>query len=120
MYFCYIYLNNQGYILDKSSEKKDVPILVGIITDVSDLQKGNRLSVEDLTKLDTANRILETANNNGILPLISQIDISDSKNYTLYLESEKKIVYLGDCSNLNTRRSKVSLIDELKDQLMLI
>lgn len=108
----YIYLNNQGYILDKSSEKKDVPILLGIITDVSELNIGNRLNVKDLTKIDTVNRICESANNNGVLPLISKIDISDSKNYTLYLESEKKTVYLGTGSNLNTRLLFVNAIIE--------
>ena len=35
--------------------------------------------------------------------LISKIDISDDKNYTLILETEGKTVYLGDCSELNTR-----------------
>lgn len=108
----YIYINNQGYILDKSSEKKDVPILVGIVTDASKLQVGNRLDVSDLTKIDIANRIVECSANNGILPLISKIDISNSKNYTLYLESERKTVYLGDCSNLNTRILYVNAILE--------
>ena len=99
----FIYINKQGYILDKSNERKDVPVLVGIITDVSKLNTGGRLDVEDLKKLDTVNRIYEKANINNLLPLITKIDISDIKNYTLYLDSEKKIVYLGDCSNLNTR-----------------
>ena len=42
----------------------------------------------------------------------SKIDISDCKNYTLYLESEKKTVYLGDCSDLNTRILYVKAIIE--------
>lgn len=108
----YVYLNNQGYILDISNEKKEFPILLGIKTDLSELQKGNRLIAEDLKKLDMVNRIHEIANNNSILALISKIDISDIKNYTLYLESEKKIVYLGDCSDLNTRILYVKAILE--------
>ena len=108
----YVYINNQGYILEKSSESREVPILVGIVTDVSNFQPGNRLDVSDLTKIDMANRIVECASNNGILPLISKIDISNSKNYTLYLESERKTVYLGDCSNLNTRILYVNAIIE--------
>lgn len=108
----YIYINNQGYILDKNSEKKDVPILVGVVTDASNFQIGNRLDVADLAKIDITNRIIECASNNGILPLISKIDISNPKNYTLYLESERKTVYLGDCSNLNTRILYVNAIIE--------
>ena len=108
----YIYINNQGYILDISNEKKDKPILLGIKTDVSQLKKGKRLISEDLKKLDIVNRIYEVSNNNEIISLISKIDISDSKNYTLYLESENKKVYLGDCSDLNTRILYVKAILE--------
>lgn len=108
----YIYINNQGYILDISNERKDKPILLGIKTDVSQFKKGNRLISDDLKKLDIVNRIYEVSNNNEILALISKIDISDSKNYTLYLESEKKTVYLGDCSDLNTRILYVKAILE--------
>lgn len=108
----YIYINNQGYILDISNEKKEEPILLGIKTDVSQLKKGNRLISEDLKKLDIVNRIYEVSNNNEIKALISKIDISDSKNYTLHLESEKKTVYLGDCSDLNTRILYVKAILE--------
>lgn len=108
----YIYINNQGYMLDISNEKKDKPILLGIKTDVSQFKKGNRLISVDLKKLDIVNRIYEVSNNNEILALISKIDISDSKNYTLYLESEKKTVYLGDCSDLNTRILYVKAILE--------
>ena len=41
--------------------------------------------------------------NNNIGNLISRIDISNDKNYVVYLDSELKIVYLGNCSELNTR-----------------
>ena len=48
-------------------------------------------------------KIFETAKTSGIGHLITKIDISNSKNYTIGLESEGKTVYLGDCSDLNTR-----------------
>lgn len=108
----YLYINNQGYIIKKSTDNKDIPIIDGIKTDISDLQEGRRLVQEDLDKLDMVNRIYETANNNGIINLISKINIADSKNYTLYLESEKKIAYLGNCSDLNTRILYIKAIIE--------
>lgn len=108
----YVYINHQGYILDISNEKKEMPILLGIVTDISNFKKGNRLMSDDLKKLDMVNRIYEVANNNDILSLISKIDLSDSDNYTLYIESEKKIVYLGNCSDLNTRILYVKAILE--------
>ena len=48
-------------------------------------------------------KIFETAKTSGIGDLITKIDISNSKNYTIGLEEEGKTVYLGDCSDLNTR-----------------
>lgn len=99
----YIYINNQGYMLDISVEKIEVPIIVGFKTDLSNVQAGNRLELEDLKQMETIIKIFETANLNEIGMLITKIDVSNDKNYTLVLESEQKTVYLGDCSNLNTR-----------------
>lgn len=99
----YVYINNQGYMLEISNEKIEAPILIGITTDLSNIKAGNRLNIEDLKKMNMVISIFETANSNEIGNLITKIDISDSKNYTLILETEGKKVYLGDCSELNTR-----------------
>ena len=99
----YIYINNQGYMLDISVEKINVSIILGFKTDLSNVQAGNRLDLEDLKQMETIIKIVETANLNDIGSLITKIDVSNDKNYTLVLESEQKTVYLGDCSNLNTR-----------------
>ncbi|MBR3696789.1 MAG: hypothetical protein IKM97_00715 [Clostridia bacterium] len=53
--------------------------------------------------MDTIIKIVETSAIHNIDFLITKIDISDDKNYTLILESEGKIVYLGDGTDLNTR-----------------
>lgn len=99
----YVYINNQGYMLEIANEKLDIPILVGATTDLSNIQAGNRINLEDLKKMDMVINIFETANSNEIGHLITKIDISNEKNYTLILETEGKTVYLGDCSELNTR-----------------
>lgn len=105
----YIYIDNQGYVLELNSEQKKVPILLGTTTDFTSLAVGDseekvtRLNDKDLNKLSMVNSIMECCTNNEIAQLISKIDIKDSKNYTLYLESESKTVYLGDCKDLNTR-----------------
>ena len=56
-----------------------------------------------MQKLETVLKIVETAKSYEIANTISKIDITDSNNYTLLLETEKKTVYLGDASNINTR-----------------
>ena len=99
----YLYVNNQGYMLEISNEKLNIPILIGISTDLSNIKAGNRMNLSDLKKMDMVINIVDTATTNGIGHLITKIDISDNKNYTLILESEGKTVYLGDCSELNTR-----------------
>lgn len=53
--------------------------------------------------METIIKIVETANINEVGEYITKIDISDERNYTLVLEGEQKTVYLGDCSDLNTR-----------------
>lgn len=99
----YAYINNQGYILEITTEKLELPILIGISTNNSDIVPGNRMNVEDLKKLDKVIKIYETAKSNELSDLITKIDISDDNNYTLILEEEGKTVYLGECSNLNTK-----------------
>lgn len=112
----YVYINNQGYMLEISSIKKELPILIGISTSKEDYKAGNRLNEEDLIKLSTIIKIMDVAQTNGINKLITKIDISDSNNYILYFETEKKIAYLGDCSNLETRMLfLVGILDKEKE-----
>lgn len=105
----YIYIDNKGNILELSSEKKEVPLILGASTDFTSLAVGSsenrvtRLNDEDLEKLDVVNNIMEISKSNDVDALISGIDITNDKNYIVYLDSEGKTVYLGDCSNLNTR-----------------
>ena len=51
----YIYVDSQGYILEISKEKKENPVLLGIVTDLSNVKAGDRLVKEDLLKFDKIN-----------------------------------------------------------------
>lgn len=108
----YVYINNQGYMLEISTEKLELPIITGFKTDLSNIKAGDRLEVDDLKKLDTVIKIVETANANGIGNLITKIDISSSRNYIIELAGENKTAHLGDCSNLNTRMLLLKTIIE--------
>lgn len=99
----YVYINNQGYMLEISNEKLEVPILTGFTTDLSNIKPGNRINSEDLEKMKMVIRLYQTLNNNGLAEIVSKIDMSDERNYTLFFESEGKKVYLGDASDLSTR-----------------
>lgn len=106
----YVYVNNQGYILEISEEKLDCPIIMGHVTTEDNIKPGNRLNEEDLEKLSMVLKIVETANGNEIGKLITRINIEDKQNYTLILEGEKKIVYLGDASSLSNRIPHLKVI----------
>lgn len=112
----YVYLSNQGYMLEISSIKKDIPTILGTTTSKENYKPGNRLSKDDLEKLGTVIKIMAVAKTHNIENLITTIDISNSDNYTLRLEQEKKTVYLGDCSYLETRMSSLmSILENEKD-----
>ena len=101
----YVYINNQGYILEITSEKGDYPILTGFKTPTNQLVAGNRLTEEDLEKLNDVLKIMEATSSgeSKIENLITEINISDSSNYILTLSKEKKQVYLGDVTDLSTK-----------------
>ena len=99
----YVYINNQGYMLEISNEKLELPILIGFTTDLSNIKAGNRINVTDLKKMDMVIKIYEAIKSNGLGELVNKIDISNDKNYAIILENEGKTVYLGDCTELNTR-----------------
>ena len=99
----YVYINSQGYLLEVSTENIGLPVILGIKTDLSNVEVGKRLDVEDLKRMDKILKIMETASVHSIDTLITKIDISDERNYTLVLETEGKTVYLGEATDLNTR-----------------
>lgn len=112
----YVYLSNQGNMLEISSIKKDIPTILGTTTSKENYKPGNRLNKDDLEKLGTVIKIMAVAKTHNIENLITTIDISNSDNYTLRLEQEKKTVYLGDCSYLETRMSSLmSILENEKD-----
>ena len=104
-----ILIDSDGYVLQITAESLDIPVLLGVSTDFSSLTVGSsenkvdRLNDQDMEKLKMANNILDISKDNNIGNLITKVDISNDRNYVVYLDSEEKIAYLGDCSELNTR-----------------
>lgn len=113
----YGYINNQGYILEISEQKNDLPVIQGISTEVESIVEGNRLNEQDLLKLEVVIQIINTCKNYELDKKISTIDISDKTNYCIYIEEEKKTIYLGDGSNLSNKMLYVpTILLENKDK----
>ena len=74
--------------------------------------EGNRLNSEDLEKLEVIIQIMNICKNYELDSKIKNIDISTKDEYTLYLEEEKKTIYLGDKSNLSNKMLYVQVIIE--------
>jgi len=122
----YVYLNNQGYMLEQTTEKANVPIIVGLSTDQNSVVIGSRLNNDDLSKMNKIIKICELAKVNELSELISKIDISNEKNYVVEMESRGKVINFGDCSNysdLNTKMlyltSILAVTDNSREEIFL-
>lgn len=108
----YAYINNQGYILEISEQKLDLPVIQGISTEADQITEGNRLNEQDLNKLGIVIQIMNICNDYGIDKKVSIIDITNKSDYILYMEEEKKTIHLGDESNLSNKMLYVPAILE--------
>ena len=99
----YIHIDNQGYLLEVSSEKPNLITIIGAETKLEQVELGQRLEINDLEKLQVVHKILEAATSNDMYNLITEINIENGDNYILWLEDEDKEIYIGDGSDLNTK-----------------
>ena len=106
----YVYIDNQGYILEISNKKIEVPIIIGMITEDNNLLNGVKLLDGDIETLNTLAKILNSAKNIKIDNLITSINVRDKNQYILTLSNEKKEIYLGDASNLADKMSYIETI----------
>ena len=112
----YVYMNNQGYLLEVAQNALELPIITGFQTKEEDIIPGNRLVAEDLQRLDQVLQIMKSAESNGIKDLITEINVENKQDYVLELKKEKKTVHLGDTSNLSTKMLYViSILEENKN-----
>ena len=108
----YIVIDKQGYMLEIKNEKMNLPVIQGAVTSTEEFKVGNRLCTEDLEKLAEILRIVEIAQVNDIYTIITGIDIENAENIKLIFESEDKVAYLGDSSNMNTKILMIKAIIE--------
>jgi len=99
----YVYINNQGYMLEISEDVLQVPVIKGFSTTNEEIKAGNRLNTDDLQKLDDVIKIIETSKNTPLVNIITEIDISNSSDYKLTITSENKTVRLGEMTNINIK-----------------
>lgn len=97
----YAYINNQGYILEITGEVLEVPTITGYTTE--NIEPGNRLEQKDLEKLNTVIQIMKVAKEKELDSKITNINIEDENDFKLTMESENKIIHLGNSNKINDK-----------------
>ena len=112
----FAYMSTQGYILQIAQNELDLPIIYGLQTAEENIIAGNRIAETDLTSLETILRIMNAMNDSGLSETVTSIDISTKNDYSIYMQEEKKTIYLGDGSNLSNKMLYVlAILEEEKD-----
>ena len=106
-----MYINNQGYILEISEIKLEVPTITGYVTEK--LEPGQRLEEPDLKRLNTVIQIVKTAEEKELDKKISDINIENERDFLITMESENKLIHFGDSSNVNDKFINIDAV--LKD-----
>ena len=73
----FVYMSSQGYFLEVSETRLEVPAIIGYETQIENIQPGGRLINTDLEKLETVLKIMKNAKANELDTKITQINISN-------------------------------------------
>ena len=113
----YVYIDKQGYILEISEKKLELPIISGYKTEEDKIVAGNRLNNDDLENLNNVIKITDSLEEIEIpINKITNIDISNKEDYTVYIAEEKKMIHFGETNNLSSKILYVkSMIESEKD-----
>ena len=107
---CYIYINEQGYILDYSLDKLELPIITGMEITEEKVETINRLEENDLKKMENILQIQEETNKIELSKLITEYQVKDE--YIIVLDSLGININLGDATNLKNRMFYIKAILE--------
>ena len=113
----YVYVNNQGYMLEMTETPLELPTITGFETPVEEIKEGNRLIVADLEKLEDIIKIMNTATETDFAKLITNIDIADKNNYVITIASENKVVQFGGATNISVKILKIKEILEKEKEV---
>ena len=97
----YIYIDEQGYILEYGTDKLKLPEIIGIDAEQNDVGKIKRLDENNLGKMENILQIRERCKKIGIADKITQFQVEDE--YIIKLENDGITINLGDASNLKNR-----------------
>ena len=105
----YIYIDEQGYIMDYSQEPKELVTITGMRITEENIDKKKRLEGDELNiKLENILHIKEETSKIEIYDKISKIQVENE--YILNLDSLNLTINLGNATNLKNRMDYVKSI----------
>ena len=104
----YIYIDEQGYILEVNSDAKDLTTIVGYQT--TDFTIGNKIEESDIEKINNIPQIIQELEKNNLLNELTSIDIKDKNDYIVNFENLHKVAHLGNMTSLNEKMNFVKEI----------
>ena len=104
----YIYIDEQGYILEVNSNAKDLTTIVGYQT--TDFTIGNKIEESDIEKINNIPQIIQELEKNNLLNELTSIDIKDKNYYIVNFENLHKVAHLGNMTSLNEKMNFVKEI----------
>lgn len=104
----FINIDEQGYIIDSSADKLEIPTIIGMEIKENDSNVLKRLEEKDLNKMENVLQIREQFKMLDIVEKVTQIQVDDE--YIVSLENDGLIINLGDATNLKNRMYYVSAI----------
>lgn len=112
----YIYINKQGYILEKAEKEVNNIILIeGYKTPEETLLNSKRVAQDDLLSLNTIMKLTESAKNLEVKDKITSINIENKDDIVIYSKSENKLIYIGDGSNIQNKMLYIKSILEKEE-----
>lgn len=97
----FVNIDEQGYILDCSSDKLEIPTIIGMDITENELGTKKRLDEKELNKMENILQIKEQFKILEIADKITEIRVTDE--YIVSLENDSLIINLGDATNLKNR-----------------
>lgn len=106
----FVYIDNQGYILEITSEDFGVPEIIGYKTEITNESVSSRLNKEDLENLQNIIDVYECIENNGIADKVINFTIEDNRLVIGLVEN--KVAYLENFTNINIKILSLKVILE--------
>ena len=106
----FVYMDNQGYILEITVEDYGVPEIIGFRTEITNESVSTRLHEDDLKELQNIIEVYDCIKNNGIADKVVKFIIEEHRLVIGLVED--KVAFLENFTNINIKILSLKVILE--------